>query len=36
MQEDCTQRTAPQELVQSLAEQAGALLTLDLIAATDS
>ena len=38
MQEDCTQRTAPRDrkVVQSLAEQAGALLTLDPIAATDS
>ena len=38
MQEDCTQRTAPQDrkVVQSLAEQAGALLTLDPIAAADS
>lgn len=38
MQENHTQRTAPQDrkAVQSLAEQAGALLTLDPIAAKDS
>ena len=38
MQEDCNQHTAPQDrkVVQSLVEQAGALLTLDPKAATDS